>query len=187
MIRKLFAVAVVAAFGSIVLAAEIKSGPQAGDKVPGPFHPLNINGEGAGKKECLFCRHGENPVAMVFARSADDASTAKLIKKLEEVTAANSKAEMGSFVVFLSDSDKTETALKKMAEEAKLKNVTLAVDNPAGPEKYNVAKDADITVVLYTGRVVKVNKSFEKGKMTDKDIDAIVSDVSKILPEKKGK
>ena len=184
MIRKLFAVAVVAAFGSLAVAAEIKSGPQSGEKVPGPFHPLNINGKSAGEKNCLFCQHGENPVAMVFARSADDAGTQKLIKKLEEVTAANSKAEMGAFVVYLTDSDKAEKTLKKFADDAKLKNVTLAVDNPAGPEKYNVAKDADLTVVLYTGRVVKVNKSFEKGKLTDKDIDAIVSDVSKILPTK---
>ncbi len=185
MIRKLFAVAVVAAFGSIALAAEIKSGPQAGEKVPGPFHPLNVNGESAGEKACLFCKHGESPVAMVFARTPECEGTQKLIKALEKATAANSKAEMGSFVVFLSDSDKTEKALKKFADEAKLKNVVLAVDNPAGPEKYNVAKDADLTVVLYTDRMVKVNVSFEKGKITDKDIDAIVKDVAKILPAKK--
>lgn len=185
MIRKLFAVAVVAAFGSLAAAAEIKSGPQAGDKVPGPFHPLNVNGESAGEKACLFCKHGESPVAMVFARTPECEGTQKLIKALEKATADNAKAEMGSFVVFLSDSDKTEKALKKFADEAKLKNVVLAVDNPAGPEKYSVSKDADLTIVLYTDRVVKVNKSFEKGKITDKDIEAIVKDVAKILPEKK--
>lgn len=185
MIRKLFAVALVAAFGSLAVAAEIKSGPQAGDKVPGPFHPLNVNGTKAGEKNCLVCQHGSNPVAMVFARTPECEGTQKLIKKLEEVTAANSKADMGSFVVFLSDSDKTEKSLKKFSDDSKLKNVTLAVDNPAGPEKYGVSKDADLTIVLYTAGKVKVNKTFEKGKITDKDIDAIISDVSKILPEKK--
>lgn len=185
MIRKLFAVAVVAAFGSFALAGEIKSGPQAGEKLPGPFHPLNVNGESAGEKACLFCKHGQSPVAMVFARTPECEGTQKLIKALEKVTGDNAKAEMGSFVVFLSDSDKTEKSLKKFSEDAKLKNVTLAVDNPAGPDKYGVSKDADLTVVLYTDRVVKVNKTFEKGKITDKDIEAIVSDVSKILPAKK--
>jgi hypothetical protein len=186
MLRKLFAVAVIAVFGyEVGNAAEIKSGPQAGKDVPGPFHPLNVNGESAGKKACLYCKHGESPVAMVFARTPECEGTQKLIKKLEEVTAANSKAEMGSFVVFLSDSDKTEAALKKFADEAKLKNVVLAVDNPAGPDKYEVAKDADLTIVLYTDRVVKVNKTFAKGKITDADIDAIVKDVSTILPAKK--
>jgi hypothetical protein len=185
MLRKLFTVAVVAAFGSLAVAAEIKSGPQSGEKLPGPFHPLNVNGESAGEKACLFCKHGTSPVAMVFARTPECEGTQKLIKALEKATADNAAAEMGSFVVFLSDSDKTEKALKKFSDDAKLKNVTLAVDNPAGPEKYNVSKDADLTVVLYTDRVVKVNKSFEKGKITDKDIEAIVGDVSKILPAKK--
>lgn len=34
-------------------AAEIKSGLQPGEKLPGPFHPLNINGSRAGQKNCL--------------------------------------------------------------------------------------------------------------------------------------
>ena len=39
----------------VALAADtVKSGPQVGKPVPGPFHPLNINGETAGEKACLF-------------------------------------------------------------------------------------------------------------------------------------
>lgn len=34
-------------------AEEIKSGLQPGEKLPGPFHPLNITGSKAGKKNCL--------------------------------------------------------------------------------------------------------------------------------------
>jgi hypothetical protein len=186
MIRKLFAAAVVASLvGGFALAAEIKSGPQVGEKLAGPFHPLNVNGEKAGEKNCLYCQNGSNPVAMVFARSTDCEGTQKLIKKLEEVTAANSKCEMGSFVVFLTDDDKAEKSLKKLADDAKLKHVVLAIDNPAGPKGYEVSKDADLTVVLYTDHMVKANYSFEKGKITDKDIEAISKDVSKILPEKK--
>jgi hypothetical protein len=40
------------AAGSL-LAAELKSGPQVGDSIPGPFHPLNVTGPFAGKKQCL--------------------------------------------------------------------------------------------------------------------------------------
>lgn len=32
----------------------LKSGPQVGAEVPGPFHPLNVTGEHAGKKACLY-------------------------------------------------------------------------------------------------------------------------------------
>ena len=45
----------------------LKSGPQVGKEVPGPFHPMNVTGESAGKKACLYCANGGNPVAVVFA------------------------------------------------------------------------------------------------------------------------
>jgi hypothetical protein len=31
----------------------LKSGPQTGSTIPGPFHPLNLTGAMAGKKHCL--------------------------------------------------------------------------------------------------------------------------------------
>src|SRR5262245_66444418 len=52
----------------LALAGEFKSGPQVGETVPGPFHPLNVTGEKAGEKACLYCQNGGNPVAMIFAR-----------------------------------------------------------------------------------------------------------------------
>jgi hypothetical protein len=47
-----FAVTVLATAG-IVLADGPKSGPQVGDKILVPFHPLNVTGAMAGKKHCL--------------------------------------------------------------------------------------------------------------------------------------
>jgi len=168
-------------FASSAFAAEpVKSGPQVGEKVPGPFHPLNINGEMAGKKHCLFCQNGQSPVAMIFARSTDDA-TIDLIKKIEEATAKNSKASMGSFVVFLSDDKDLEGKLKTVAEKTGLKNCVLSIDNPAGPKGYNVNEKADVTVVLYSERNVKANHSFAKGELNSKAIEAVVADVSKIV------
>src|SRR6266850_8458445 len=82
----------------------LKSGPQAGEDVPGAFHPLNITGKDAGKKACLYCANGGNPVAVVFAREATPA-VAKLLKQLDEATVKNDKKEMGSYAVFCSDKD----------------------------------------------------------------------------------
>ena len=31
----------------------LKSGPQVGKNIPGPFHPLNVTGSKAGEKNCL--------------------------------------------------------------------------------------------------------------------------------------
>src|SRR5450631_1678449 len=95
--------------GSALLVAgvnaggSLKSGPQAGQEVPGPFHPLNVTGEHAGKKACLYCVNSGNPVAVVFAREATPA-VAKLLKQLDDATLKNSKVSMGSFAVFCSGS-----------------------------------------------------------------------------------
>jgi hypothetical protein len=157
----------------------LKSGPQTGQDVPGPFHPLNVTGESAGKKACLYCANGGNPVAVVFAREATPA-VAKLLKQLDEATVKNAKAEMGSYAVFCSDKDGLDKALEKLAKEQKLTKLVLAIDNPAGPEKYKIAKDADVTVLLYTNFEVKANHTFRKGELTEAAIGKVVGDVAKI-------
>ncbi len=171
--------------GAVVSADEaaVKSGPQVDEKVPGPFHPLNVTGEKAGEKNCLYCQNGTNPVAMVFAREVTP-EVAKLIKKLDEETCKNDGCSMGSFVVFLSDKEGLESQLKDMAKDANLKKIVLAIDNPAGPKGYNVSRDADVTVVLYTDHMVKANHAFRKGQLQEKDIEMVCADVSKILPSK---
>lgn len=181
MLRKFLAVAVVVVLGGVALAADLKSGPQAGETIPGPFHPLNVNGEDAGKKACLYCKAGDSPVVAIFARSADDATLKKLITTVETATAKNAKAELNSFVVFCSNSDKLQAQLKEFAEKAKLQNVILAIDEPAGPDKYNISKDADVTVVLYKERVVKANHTFAKGQLSDKDIDMVSAEIAKLV------
>jgi hypothetical protein len=157
----------------------LKSGPQVGDSLAGPFHPLNVNGANAGKKHCLYCENGARPVAMIFARTSTPNLT-KLLKKLDTCCAKNKGCEMASFVVFCNDDDGLDKKLKKVAEDANLKTVVLSIDNPAGPRKYNVNKEADVTVVLYKDRTVKHNVAFKKGELTDKAIDAIISAVPKI-------
>jgi hypothetical protein len=120
---------------------------------------------------------------MVFAREINDGLTS-LVKKLDEAASNNSDCRMGSFVVFCSDEKGLEEKVKALADKEKLKKIVLTIDNPTGPEDYNVAKDAEVTVVLYTKRTVKANYAFKKGEMTGKDIETIVSDLKKILPEK---
>lgn len=39
--------------GCALAADALKSGPQAGERIPGPFHPLNVTGDDAGQKRCL--------------------------------------------------------------------------------------------------------------------------------------
>src|SRR5262245_20315746 len=117
---------------------------------------------------------------MVFAREISDDLTS-LVKKLDAETGKNKSARMGSFVVFLSNDEGMEDKLKDLAKKAGLKNIILTLDNPAGPRGYNIRKEADITVVLYTNREVKSNHAFKKGEFKSKDIETVLKDVPKIL------
>ncbi len=120
---------------------------------------------------------------MIFAREVSDSLTS-LVKKIDAETAKNKSAKMGSFVVFLTDDEKIEGSLKSLAQKEGIKSTVLSIDNPAGPDKYGVSKDADITVVLYNQRKVAANHVFKKGELNSKAIDAIVADLPKILVKK---
>jgi hypothetical protein len=121
---------------------------------------------------------------MIFAREVSDPLTS-LVKKIDEATEKNKGCRMGSFVVFLNDEEKLKDQLKQLAEKEHIKNTVLSIDNPAGPPGYGIAKEADVTVVLYTKHNVKANYAFKKGELKAEDVDKIVADVSKILPEDK--
>src|SRR5581483_7978816 len=102
---------------------------------------------------------GNTPVAAVFAREITPGLTG-LVKKLEQATADHSDCQMGAWVVVLTD------------------------DGTQGPPSFKIAKDADVTVLLYEKKNVKKNFAFEKGKLTDKDVDAVVAAVQEIVPKK---
>ena len=53
-----------------------------------------------------------------------------------------------------------------LAKAASIKNTVFAVDNPAGPKEYQIAKEADVTVLLYKKHKVEVNHTFAKGEFT---------------------
>ena len=108
-----------------------------------------------------------------------------LVKKIDEATAKNAGAKMGSFVVFCSDEDGLDKKLKDLAKKEDLKKIVLSVDNPSGPGDWKIAKDADITVILYNKREVKANYAFKKGELKSADVEKILADLPKIVPDKK--
>ncbi|MBM4070457.1 MAG: hypothetical protein FJ271_16105 [Planctomycetes bacterium] len=161
----------------------LKSGPQAGDDIPGPFHPFNVTGEQAGKKHCLFCENGAGPVAIVFARTVTPSVT-RLIKKIDAETLKNKKAGMGSFAVFLSSNDKLAKELAALATKENIKATILTIDSPAGPTRYKIARDAAVTVVLYSDFTVRASHAFRKGELSDKGIGQVAQSLPKIFDSK---
>lgn len=161
-------------------AEPLKSGLQTGETITTIFEPLNINGPQAGEQHCLICENGLSPVAMLFAREVSEPLVA-LIKQLDDATAKHREQQMGCFVVFLGEQEKLEPKLKAVARKLQLKHVVLSIDAPAGPEGFNVAPAADVTVVLYREHGVLANHAFAKGQLTDQSAAAVLADLPKIL------
>ena len=109
---------------------------------------------------------GNNPVAAVFAREITPGLTS-LVKKLEQQQASGG-SKTKAFVVLMSDDDKAEAKLKDLAKSEKIEKVMMMVDNPTGPPKLKIAKEADVTVVLYAQKKVTKTLAFEKGKLDEK-------------------
>src|SRR5262245_48261833 len=175
-----FGLVLFAAIAAIVAAEPVKSGLQPGEKITTIFESLNVTGEHAGEPYCLICENGLSPVAMLFARDVNE-PLLKLLSKLDEATDKHRNQEMGSFVVFLNDDDGLPKRLAEAAKRRGLKRIVLSTFEPAGPERFKVTADADLTVVLYREHEVKANFAFRKGELTEADGDAVLAALPKIL------
>src|SRR5262249_25045702 len=143
--RILALAAVVALSFSVASADDLKSGPK--EKIGGPFDVKAITGEKAGKELCYVCKYnGEAPppVVLIFTQKADD-NLVTLVKAVDEVQKNNK--DLGTVVVGVSgvqaaDFEKIQTTHKLTTP------LTVAVDKD-GPTKYDLNKDAVVTVLVY--------------------------------------
>jgi len=121
-------------------------------------------------------------VVAIFTRSITDNLTS-LVKQIDEQVAENEDQKMESFVVLLSnDPDADEAKLTELAEKAGIKNVPLTIfDGIAGPPGYNIAEDAEVTVLLWKDQTTVVNHAFAKGRLYKASVKKVVESTSKIL------
>jgi hypothetical protein len=178
----LFTLAASLVIGGIAVAGSIQSGPPVGEKVPGPFAPLNLTGPDAGKKSCQYCKNGARPVAVIFAKQLTPAMI-QLLKKIDAATAANKERSLGSYVVFCSDAPGFDQQLLAVAREMHIENTVVTLYKAGGPERYRLAAEADVTVLLYSHFTVKANHAFKNGELTESTANAILADLAKMLSE----
>jgi hypothetical protein len=160
----------------------LKSGPQAGDKLPGPFHSLvAYSGDPslAGKRNDFVEMCGQNPVVLVFAREMTKPLT-RLVNRLDAEAAKHKSAKLSVVVVILSDDNARENNLKEYGEKQGIKHVHLAIMESDGPKSYNLPKEADVTVLLYKRQKVEANHAFKKGELSEEGLESILADVPKI-------
>ncbi|HMP04301.1 MAG TPA: hypothetical protein PKD86_05515 [Gemmatales bacterium] len=165
-----------------VWAEDLKSGLPVGS-APMPFHLLNVvNADDSslnGKEACLVCQYGAKPVVLVFARCCDCSSTAALAKKLDTAVAKVGKDKMSAALVFMTESPEMAQKLQSFAGKNELKNVSLAVMGPNGPDGYKINDKAGVTVLMYRNRKVIANHAFDS--MCETCVEKVVADLTKVM------
>jgi len=180
--RNLLAALLIGLVGSgIALAGSIKSGPQVGEKVPGPFKPLNVTGPDAGQPSCQYCKNGSRPVAVIFTKEITPA-VAQLLKKIDTATGQNKERGLGSYLVLCTDAQVVRP-LAAAAEQLGIHHTILTLYKAGGPERYRLAPEAEVTVLLYNHLTVKANHAFKKDELNEAAINGILTDLGKMLSE----
>lgn len=118
----------------------------------------------------------------IFAREITD-DLAGLVKQVDKLVADNQDKKMAAFVVLLTDDpDAAAPKLEKLAAQHNIENVPLTTYNGTeGPSKYNLSKDAEVTVLMWRRTTVKANHAFADGELNDGAVRQIVADSDKIL------
>src|ERR1700730_5075819 len=135
-------------------APTVKSGPDVGKDLPGPFHPFNVTGKEADNFHCVVCTNGLEPVVLVFVRNSELGGDLKsFLVDLDKAIATDAKARISAAAIFLFDDLKNvvtdDVNRKKFAEKvsllnaapAKLDHIILALDSADGPKDYGISPE----------------------------------------------
>jgi hypothetical protein len=174
--------------GGAVVAAEggLKSGPQPGATLPGPFNPYNVTNadlpDRAGTRNDYTEQYGPNPVVLIFAQEVSG-PLVTLVKLLDREVARNKseKVRLRAVVVMLSEDEGMQERLKALARKEEIRNVSLALLSPPGPKHFKLSPAADVTVVMYRQLKVVANHAFKKGELNEKAIEAVLRDVPRTV------
>jgi hypothetical protein len=125
--------------------------------------------------------------AVIFAREVNGPLTSlvkQMDRRLEEASRRTGPENRGVFVVFCSDDPGMRQRLQELAAKEGLKHVVLCTTNSAGPPRYRLAREADLTVLIYGGgpRKVAANVALRKGELEEQRTSVILKELNQVLP-----
>jgi hypothetical protein len=168
-----------------VAAAEpCQSGPQIGQR-PGPYTFTMSTGTSRGQSQCFICETADKPAMIVFARSLND-PLGKLVAQMDKAVADHKKDDLRAWVSFLSaDQPALDPKVVQWGQKHAIRTIPLGIFEDAdGPPSYKLARDADVTVLLFVKRKVVANFAFRDGELTDERAAEVMKALPKIVGEK---
>jgi hypothetical protein len=172
---------VVVGLGCVAATARdpVVSGPQIGER-PGPYSFLVATGPERGQQTCYVCETAEKPGVIVFARSLSE-PLAKLLAACDTEVSRRPKDGLRAWMTVLGEKSVALDDLGRWSKERGLKGVPVGVcDDPVGPPSYKLAKDAEVTVLLFVNRKVVVNATFRAGEMDDRAVKHLAQEVARL-------
>lgn len=168
--------------GTVCGAEPCISGPQVGQR-PGPYAFTIATGPERGQPFCYICDTADKPAIIFLARRPSDA-LGQLVAKVDGLVSTHKSAQLRSWVTFLGEQHDLE-AIARWGKTHGLRSIPLGVfDDPDGPPTYRIAKDAEVTVLLFVQQKVQFNFAFRAGELRPQAIEAICAAVPKLLSKK---
>ena len=150
---------------------------------PGPYSFLVATGPERGKPTCYICEQEKKPAAVVFFRTRTDA-VGKLLAKLDAEMTARKDSGFKAWATQLTDTAELD-ALAKWGGTHGLKAVALgAFEDADGPPAYKLARDAEVTVLLFTDRKVVANFAYRAAELTPEATADVLAAMPKLFPAK---
>ena len=111
-----------------------------------------------------------------------------MVKQLDGLvaSAADNKATQKAFLVLLTDDPEDATdELEALAKKHGIKNVPLTFyDGILGPGGYRIARNAEVTVMMWKDDTVRINRAFGRGAFDDRASKALVAQAKEFLGPK---
>jgi hypothetical protein len=157
------------------------SGLPAGQR-PGPYTFLVATGPQRGQLTCYVCETADKPAVVVFARSMSD-PLGKLVQQLDKSVADHKAKDLRAWVTFLHDDQAAlDPKVERWGKQHAVRNVPLGVfEDVDGPPSYRLARDADVTVLMYVNQKVVANFAFRAGELTDAKVNEVVQALPRIV------
>ncbi len=90
---------------------------------------------------------------------------------------------LGTYVIFCSAAAGLDERLRQLAAAEQLKQLSLCIEPPTGPTRYEIAPEAAVTVLIFNSkRRVLANFALRKGELDEKSSSAILQALSLALP-----
>jgi len=195
---------------AILMLALAQSAPPAelaaNQPIPGPFHPLILNGNLAGRYHCPLSDFGSRPFALVLVRGTDVPEGFKeMLGELDALVAKSSPAALRSVVVFVEDKlamplylanaerkaarDKIDTALG-FAAEPKMDNknpypsIFVGLDSAELLKSYPIPEGAAAVAILARDYKVKSVEKIPDGQLNAEKWKSLLETIDSKLVDK---